>query len=109
MIEKKLIPFNDALKRDGTAGKVLDVVIDIANMIPLYATGSIIYTLNIELRNIQEYYSLDIELKFDKNLRNSRVIEARKITMDEYIGVHWRDEKDFREAYYQLLKLLKLC
>lgn len=47
MIEKKLIPFNDALKRDGTAGKVLlDVVIDIANMIPLYATGSIIYTLN---------------------------------------------------------------
>lgn len=109
MIEKKLIPFNDALKRDGTAGKVLDVVIDIANMIPLYATGSIIYTLNIELRNIQEYYSLDIELKFDKNLRNSRVIEARQITLDEYIGVHWRDEKDFREAYYQLLKLLKLC
>jgi len=109
MIEKKLIPFNDALKRDGTAGEVLDVVIDIANMIPLHATGSIVYTLNIELRNIQEYYSLDIELKFDKNLRNSRVIEARQITLDEYIGVHWRDEKDFREAYYQLLKLLKLC
>ncbi len=104
MIEKKLIPFNDALKRDGTAGKVLDVVIDIANMIPLYATGSIIYTLNIELRNIQEYYSLDIELKFDKNLRNSRVIEARKITMDEYVGVYWRDDRELRDTYFEMLK-----
>lgn len=104
MIEKKLIPFNEALKRDGTAGEVLDVVIDIANMIPLHATGSIVYTLNIELRNIQEYYSLDIELKFDKNLRNSRVIEARKITMDEYIGVHWKDDRELRETYFEMLK-----
>jgi len=104
MIEKKLIPFNDALKRDGTAGEVLDVVIDIANMIPLHATGSIVYTLNIELRNIQEYYSLDIELKFDKNLRNSRVIEARKITMDEYVGVYWRDDRELRDTYFEMLK-----
>lgn len=108
MIEKKLIPFNDALKRDGTAGEVLDVVIDIANMIPLYATGSIIYTLNIELRNIQEYYSLDIELKFNRNLRNSRVIEARKITLDEYIGVHWRDDRELRETYFEMLKQFKI-
>lgn len=107
MIEPKLQRFYDALQRDGAAGEILGALINIANLIPLHATGSIVYTLNIELRNIREYYSLDIELKFNRDLRNSRILEARKITLDEYIGVHWRDEKDFREAYYQLLKLIK--
>jgi len=101
---RNVIRFIEALERDGTAGKLINAFTTIGDYFPYYAQGKIIYTLNLELRNIQEYYCIDVELVFNNAWRNSRVVDARKITMDEYVGVYWRDDRELRDTYFEMLK-----
>lgn len=104
MVSRNVIRFIEALDKDGTAQRLIDAISTIGASFPYHAQGKIIYTLNLELRNIQEYYCIDIELKFYDDFRNSRVVEARRITMDEYIGCYWSDDRELRETYFEMLK-----
>ena len=104
MASRNVIRFIKALDRDGATQKLIGLISEVGGSIPFYAFGKITYTLDVELQNIREYYTIDIELVFNNALRNSRVVEARKITLDEYVGNHWRDNRELRDTYFEMLK-----
>lgn len=104
---RNVIRFIDALAKDDTGDEFVKVLIDISNLLPLYAHGTIIYNLNLELRNIRKYYNLKVELKFNHDMRNSRVVDANEIPIEKYVDMAWHDESGLRKTYYELVKAIK--
>jgi hypothetical protein len=107
MIPVGMSSFISALEKDNSVDSLREVLELMANAIPLHATGRIVYTFNFELMNIREYYSIDVELKFYEETRNSRIIQTRKLTMDEYIHCHWTDDVELRENFLKMVKLIR--
>jgi hypothetical protein len=104
---RNVIRFVEDLAEDDTGEELFNVLVDISNILHLYAHGSIIYNLNLELRNIGKYYSIKVELKFNHDMRHSRVVDAKKITIEEFIDLNWNDESGLRKTYYELVKAIK--
>lgn len=98
--------FDRDLRRDGSGRDLISLIVEISNMLPVYANGAIIYTLLLELRKVNKYYKIWVRLKFDRDNRHSVIIDAKEIDLDQWVNSAWQDERELREVYNEFIKAI---
>lgn len=105
-MSKDLDIFIDALRREGFLEGFNDYLTDVSRYFFFRAYGKITYEMVLRLYHIDECYDLRIDLRFTNDCRNTRLVSARKISLDEYILLSFSDSINFRDTYMEMVKVI---
>lgn len=94
------------LRKDGTMERFHEKLKEHALIFPVQCTGSIQYKFVYNLAKLKLNVICNVLLEFDCDDRNYTVTDAKIISTDQFIRMSYAGNKEFRQAYRNMISFI---
>jgi hypothetical protein len=102
-----LAKFQTLLRENGTYDKFIDRLREASMKFPSHCEGSVTYPFLYDMVYIRVIVSLEIQIIFKGADRVSKILEIRQISVDDYIEMCTRNNKEFESIYSSMIECIR--